>query len=55
MMYKIWEGGLNPQITYYLEKDSMDEAFAVVREVNPKVNTGQACTDEEAEEIRRGK
>ena len=52
IIWKIWKGGLNPEVTYYVEKESLDEALAEVRKIDPKVNTAQPCTDEEAAAIR---
>lgn len=49
-MYKVWRTG-DPMV-YYVEKDSMDEAFAEVRKIRPDADSAQMCTEEEARRIR---
>ena len=51
-MWKVWKTG--SEVFYYIEKANADEAIAEVRKMNPEVNSIQACTSAEAEEIRNG-
>lgn len=51
-MYKIWKTGMD--IYYFIEKENMDEAFAEARKMCPDADSGQLCTEEEAERIRKG-
>ena len=53
MMWRVWKTG--SEVFYYLEKDSMDEALAEVRRIEPGADSCQACTEEEANEIKGGK
>ena len=52
MMWKVWKAG--SEVTYFLEKDSVDEALAEIRKIEPNADSCQACTDEEAKKIKGG-
>ena len=49
MLYKLWKSRSNA--VYCINADSMDEAFKLVREVNPEVDTAQACSEDEANHL----
>jgi len=50
MFWKVWkstDGDL-----FVVEADSMDDALALARVHNPKLNTCQACTEKETAELK---
>ena len=49
-MWKVWKTG--SEVFYYLEKKSADEALEEVRKDEPDADSIQACTQEEADEIK---
>jgi hypothetical protein len=51
-LYKVWYK--RDEIIYCVDAESVDDALAKVRKIDPRVNTVQRCEDEEAHLIKPG-